>query len=339
MPKIAIIGAGSWGTALGKVLAEKGLDVILLARRKEIVDSINSLKENPFYLPGIPLPGALKATLDPEEALSKSNLVIWTIPSHTLRENLYNLEPYVSKIRFHLSGIKGIDIETTKSPLQLLREHLGEDKLYFVLGGPSFALEVAKGLPTAVVVAGPERKETQKIQELLAWKYFRVYRSYDPLGVEIASALKNVIAIASGICDGLGLGLNARAGLITRGLIEIIKLGTKLGGKKETFYGLAGLGDLVLTCTGALSRNYQVGLKLGEGKSLEEVLKEIKQVAEGVKTVSVVKELSEKFEVSLPICEEIYNIIYKEEKPRNSIERLLARSLKEEFEEVENERA
>lgn len=334
MPKIAIIGAGSWGTALGKVLAEKDFEVLLLARRKEIVEAINSFKENSLYLPGIPLPERLKATLDPEEAINRADLLIWTIPSHTLKENLHNLKPYVSKIRLHLSGIKGIDMETAKSPLQLLRESLGEDKLYFVLGGPSFALEVAKGLPTAVVVAGPERRETQEVQEILAWKYFRVYRSYDPLGVEVASALKNVIAIASGICDGLGLGLNARAGLITRGLIEIIKLGTRLGGKKETFYGLAGLGDLVLTCTGALSRNYQVGLKLGEGKSLEEVLKEVKQVAEGVKTVFVVKKLSENFGISLPICEEVYNVIYKGENPKNSLERLLARSLKEEFEEV-----
>lgn len=334
MLKVAIIGAGSWGTALGKVLAEKGLVVFLLARRKEIAFSINGQRENPFYLPGVFLPENLKATLDPEEAFSQAKLAIWTIPSYALKDNLLNLKPYLRHIEYHLSGIKGIDFETEKTPLTLFREYLGEDKHYFVLGGPSFALEVAKRLPTAVVVAGSEKEETQKIQEILAWKYLRVYRSYDPVGVELAGALKNVIAIASGICDGLKLGLNARAGLITRGLIEIVKLGTRLGGKIETFYGLAGLGDLVLTCTGALSRNYQVGLKLGEGKTLDEVLKEVKQVAEGVKTVTVVKKLSEKLNVSLPISEEVYNIIYKKEKPENSIQRLLARSLKEEFEEV-----
>lgn len=332
--KIAIVGAGSWGTALGKILSEKGFEVFLLARRYEVVSSINSLRENPAYLPKISLPENLKATLDPEEALSKAKLVIWAIPSHTLEKNLIKFKPLLVNIQFHISGIKGIDIETKKTPLTILKEQLGEDKFYFVLGGPSFALEVAKELPTAVVVAGSKKEETQKIQEILAWKYFRVYRSYDPVGVELAGALKNVIAIASGICDGLGLGLNARASLITRGLIEIIRIGTRLGGKLETFYGLAGLGDLVLTCTGALSRNYQVGLKLGEGKPLEEVLKEVKQVAEGVKTVSVVKELSENLNLPLPISEEVYNIIYKGENPHNSLKRLLTRSLKEEFEEV-----
>ncbi len=334
MLKVAIIGAGSWGTALGKVLAEKGFEVFLLARREEVLSFINTQKENPFYLPGIALPENLKATLDPEEAFKKAELAIWTIPSYALKENLLNLKSHLKQIKFHLSGIKGFDFETEKTPLNLFKEYLGEDKHYFVLGGPSFALEVAKGLPTAVVVAGSEKRETQKIQEILAWKYFRVYRSYDPLGVELAGALKNVIAIASGICDGLKLGLNARASLITRGLIEMIRLGTRLGGKTETFYGLAGLGDLVLTCTGALSRNYQVGVKLGEGKALTEVLEEIKQVAEGVKTVLVVKRLAERLKLSLPISEEVYNIIYKGEKPENSIQKLLARSLKEEFEEV-----
>ncbi|MGC8872784.1 MAG: NAD(P)H-dependent glycerol-3-phosphate dehydrogenase [Caldimicrobium sp.] len=334
MLKITIVGAGSWGTALGKVLAEKGFEINLLARRKEVVETINSLKENPYYLPGISLPENIRAFFDPEEALNRAELVIWAIPSHTLEKNLKNLKPYLKNVQLHLSGIKGIDIETGKTPLTILKDALGENKLYFVLGGPSFALEVAKGLPTAVVVAGPERKETAKVQEILAWKYFRVYRSYDPVGVELAGALKNVIAIASGICDGLKLGLNARASLITRGLIEIIKLGTRLGGKLETFYGLAGLGDLVLTCTGALSRNYQVGLKLGEGKALSEVLKEVTQVAEGVKTVSVIKDLAEKLCISLPICEEVYNIIYKGENPKNSLQRLLSRSLKEEFEEI-----
>ncbi len=332
--KVTIIGAGSWGTALGKVLAEKGLEIVLLARRKEVVESINTLRENPFYLPGIKLPENLKAEIDLEKALEGTDLIFWTIPSYTLREKVRELREKAKKVKIHLSGIKGIDLDTGKSPLEILREELGGESLIFVLGGPSFALEVAKGLPTAVVLAGPESEETLKLQELLAWKYFRVYRSYDPLGVEIAGALKNVIAIAAGICEGLQLGYNARAGLITRGLIEIIKIGTQLGAKKETFYGLAGLGDLVLTCTSKLSRNYQIGLKLGEGKNLEKALEEVKQVAEGVKTVAVVKNLAEKLGLSLPISEEVYNIIYKKEKPENSIQRLLSRSLKEEFEEV-----
>ncbi|MFN3921458.1 MAG: NAD(P)H-dependent glycerol-3-phosphate dehydrogenase [Caldimicrobium sp.] len=335
MEKIAIVGGGSWGTALGKVLAEKNYEVTLLVRRKEVAIAIEKEKENPFYLPQIKLPQNLKASTDPKEVFKNKNIVIWAIPSHTLENCLKELRPFLTKISFHISGIKGIDLESGKSPLTLLKEYLGENKVFFVLGGPSFALELAKGLPTTVVLAGPKCEALVQIQNLLAWRYFRVYRSYDPLGVELAGALKNVIAIASGICDGLSLGLNARAGLITRGLVEMIRLGTKLGGKKETFYGLAGLGDLVLTCTGYLSRNYQVGLKLGQGYSIEDILQEIKQVAEGVKTVATLKAISEKLHISLPICEEVYNVIYLKEKPENSIARLLSRSLKEEFEEGE----
>ncbi|MFN3504866.1 MAG: NAD(P)H-dependent glycerol-3-phosphate dehydrogenase [Caldimicrobium sp.] len=333
MSKIAIIGGGSWGTALGKVLAEKDYEVYLLVRREEVAYAIEKEKENPFYLPKIKLPNKLRASTDPEKVFEGVILTIWAIPSHTLESTLKKYFSYLKDISIHISGIKGLDLESRKSPLILLKEAFGKEKFYFVLGGPSFALEVAKGLPTAVVLAGQESKEILKIQEILAWKYFRVYRSYDPIGVELAGALKNVIAIASGICDGLALGLNARAGLITRGLVEMIRIGTRLGGKKETFYGLAGLGDLVLTCTGFLSRNYQVGLNLAKGKDLQSILKELNQVAEGVKTVAYVKALSEELKIPLPICEEVYNILYKSEKPERSIERLLSRSLKEEFEE------
>ncbi|MFN4196401.1 MAG: NAD(P)H-dependent glycerol-3-phosphate dehydrogenase [Caldimicrobium sp.] len=333
MFKIAIIGGGSWGTALGKVLAEKGYQVYLLVRREEVASAIEKEKENPFYLPKIKLPHLLRASTSPEEALKNAFLVIWAIPSHAVELTLKNYYSFLNGISIHISGIKGLDLESRKSPLILLQEALGKKKSYFVLGGPSFALEVAKGLPTAVVLAGQEGKEILKIQEMLAWKYFRVYRSYDPIGVELAGALKNVIAIASGICDGLALGLNARAGLITRGLVEMIRIGTRLGGKKETFYGLAGLGDLVLTCTGFLSRNYQVGLKIAKGEDLDSILKELKQVAEGVKTVATIKALSEELNIPLPICEEVYNVLYNKERPEKSIERLLSRSLKEEFEE------
>lgn len=330
--KISIIGAGSWGTALGKVLAEKGFEVWLLARREEVAESINIDGENLQYLPGIKLPPKLKATTDPAFALKDSELVIWTIPSYALRENLEKLKDYVGPVIHHLSGIKGIDLESGKRPLEIFREVLGANRNYYVLGGPSFALEVAKGLPTAVVIAGSNAEQTRYVQELIAWKYFRVYRSYDPVGVELAGALKNVIAIATGICDGLGLGQNARAGLIARGLMEMVRCGVRLGGKRETFYGLAGLGDLVLTCTGALSRNYQIGYKIALGRTLDEALKEVKQVAEGVKTVLTIKKLSEKEGIDLPICEQVYEILYCGEKPENSIEKILSRALKEEFE-------
>ncbi|QER41832.1 NAD(P)-dependent glycerol-3-phosphate dehydrogenase [Thermodesulfobacterium sp. TA1] len=332
MKKITIIGGGSWGTALGKVLASKEIEVSLLVRREVVCDSINKEKENPFYLPGIKLPKKLKATLDLEEAFGNSEAVFWVIPSHTLRQMLEGLKPLAERVKYHVSAIKGIDLETQKTPYHILREGLPDGCEVMVLGGPSFAKEVAKELPTAVVLAGEKEDETKKIQELIAQPYFRVYRSEDPIGVEIAGALKNVIAIASGICDGLQLGLNARASLITRGLIEMIRLGTKLGGKLHTFYGLAGLGDLVLTCTGALSRNYQVGYRIGKGEKLEDILKSLREVAEGVKTSKVVKNLAYKLKVEMPICEEVYQVLFEKESPQKCLKRLLSRGLKKEFE-------
>ncbi len=330
--KITVVGGGSWGTALAKILAEKELEVYILVRRSAVSEAINKERENPFYLPGIKLPKKLRAVLDPEIAFRDSEVVLWVIPSFALRDVVKSYKKFAEKVAYHISGIKGIDLKTEKTPYVILKEELSESSKVFVLGGPSFAKEVAKELPTAVVLAGENEEETRKMQELLALPYFRVYRSDDPLGVEIASALKNVIAIASGISDGLGLGLNARASLITRGLLEIIRLGTKLGGNLYTFYGLAGMGDLVLTCTGALSRNYQVGFRLGRGESLEDILEDLRQVAEGVKTAKVVKKLAEKFKVELPICEEVYRVLYKKESPKVCLKRLLSRSLKKEFE-------
>lgn len=330
--KVTVIGGGSWGTALAKILAEKGLNVSILVRNEVVCSAVNKEKENPFYLPGIKLPKNLSATLDPEEAFKNSYIVLWVVPSFALKEVVRKYKGFVKNISYHISGIKGIDFETRKTPFTILKEELSSNSHIFVLGGPSFAKEVAKGLPTAVVLAGEKEEETKKMQELLAVPYFRVYRSDDPLGVEIAGALKNVIAIASGISDGLELGLNARASLITRGLIEIIRLGTKLGGNLYTFYGLAGMGDLVLTCTGALSRNYQVGYRLSKGEKLEDILPDLRQVAEGVKTAKVVKELAKTLKVDLPICEEVYNVLYKKESPQRCLKKLLSRSLKKEFE-------
>ncbi len=330
--KVTVIGGGSWGTALGKILSGKGIKTYLLVRRETVYLAINREKENPFYLPGIKLPENLRATLDPEEAFKNSKVVIWAIPSYALIKTFNELSRYFQGIKYHISGIKGIDLEEKKAPFWLLKERLTKEVQIFVLGGPSFAREVARELPTAVVLAGEREEETKKMQELLATSYFRVYRSDDPVGVELAGAFKNIIAIASGISDGLNLGLNARAALITRGLIEIIRLGTKMGGNIHTFYGLAGMGDLVLTCTGNLSRNYQVGYRLGRGEKLEDILSDLRQVAEGVKTAKVVKSLAKDFNLEMPICEEVYKVLYEKEKPEISLKRLLSRSLKKEFE-------
>ncbi len=330
--KIVVIGGGSWGTALAKVLAEKGHRVSILVRRKEVEEAINRANENPFYLPGIKLPEGIKAGLNPEEAFSGVELAFWVIPSFALKDTLLRLKPFAEKVPFHISGIKGIDFDSEKTPYFILKENLPGDAKVLVLGGPSFAKEVAKGLPTAVVLAGKEEEVTKELQQAIAMPYFRVYRSRDPVGVEIAGALKNVIAIASGISDGLELGLNARAALITRGLVEIVKLGTRLGGEITTFYGLAGVGDLLLTCTGALSRNYRVGYAIGKGKQLNEILQELHQVAEGVKTSAVVQNIARRLEVELPICEAVYEVLYQGENPKKCLEKLLSRALKSEFE-------
>ncbi len=336
--RICVIGGGSWGTALAKILGEKGLLVTLFVRREELAFYINKRKENPDYLPGVILPPTLRAELELLSALDEAKAVVWTIPSGALRPFLENLSETeleaLRRVRYHLLGIKGIDLETKKWPRKILQEWLPEG-LITILGGPSFAKEVARGLPTAVVLAGernPEGIEELKfLQKLLAHKYFRVYLNYDPAGVECAGALKNVIAIAGGICDGLELGANARASLITRGLLELIRVGEIFQAQRETFYGLAGVGDLVLTCTSALSRNYRIGYLLAKGHNLEEALKEIREVAEGVKTVKVVKEWAEEYPLNLPISLEVYRTLYEGISPQEALQRLLSRSLKEEF--------
>ncbi len=328
--EVRIIGGGSWGTALGKVLAEKGYPIKILVRKKEVEESINRHRENVYYFPGIKLPENLEATLSLENFFDKPSLLIWAIPSHALKETILKVRNFKKQVMYHVSAIKGIDIETQKRPSQLLEEAFDEKNI-FVLGGPSFAKEVIIGLPTAIVLSGKKEEALKFLQRVFSASFLRVYINLDPVGVEIAGALKNVIAIATGICDGLSLGLNARAALITRGLREIIRFGKKLGAKEETFYGLAGVGDLVLTCTGNLSRNYQVGYLLGKGKSLEKVQREVKQVAEGVRTVKIVRFLARKFGVEMPITEEVYKVIYEGESPLNSLKRLLSRSLKPEY--------
>ncbi len=330
--KVAIVGAGSWGTALGKLLAEKGYQVWLLARRRELARAIDEERVNPEYLPGIKLPDNLRASVDPPEVFREARLVLWVIPCQSLREVARDLQRYLPADVPMISAIKGLEVETGCTPVEILKETLKTVKIFMVLSGPSFALEVARGLPTAVVLAGEEESSVCKVQERLSAPYFRVYRSHDVRGVELCGALKNVIAIAAGISDGLGLGLNARAALITRGLSEIIRLGLKWGAHPLTFSGLAGLGDLVLTCTGKLSRNYTVGVRLGQGEKLPQILTSLHQVAEGVKTAEAVKCLAEDLGVEMPISEAVYRILYEGEDPAEALKKLLARPLKAEFE-------
>ena len=328
--EIAIVGAGSWGTALGKIWAEKGYWVRLLARREDLARAINSGRENPDYLPGIVLPRNLEAGVEPSSVLKEAELVVWAVPCQSLRKTALELRSYLSGAKVMLSAVKGLEVETLRTPAEILEEVFEESEV-MVLSGPSFALEVARGLPTAVVLAGKEDRLLVKWQEALSAPHFRIYRSSDRRGVELCGALKNVIAIAAGISDGLQLGLNARAALITRGLAEIMRLGLKLGAHPLTFSGLAGLGDLVLTCTGRLSRNYTVGFRLGKGEKLPAILSTLGQVAEGVETVKAARNLSEEMDLEMPITRAVFQILYEGVAPRNALTKLLSRPLKAEF--------
>ncbi|WP_353686708.1 NAD(P)H-dependent glycerol-3-phosphate dehydrogenase [Thermodesulfovibrio sp. 3462-1] len=329
MSYIAVIGAGSWGTTLASLLSKKGFDVIVWARKKEIADAINFKKENPLYLPNIKLPDNLIATDDIFEAIKKARFIINVVPTQHIRSVFISLRGKLNDENIIVSVSKGIEKETLETPSMILEEIL--NKKAYVLSGPSFAIEVAQEKPTAVTISGAEKTQRLLLQEIFNTPYFRVYEHDDPLGAEIGGAVKNVIAIAAGICDALELGNNAKAALITRGLHEIIRLGKKMGAKEITFSGLSGLGDLFLTCTSKLSRNFTVGYRLGRGESLEEISKSMRGVAEGVETSFSLMQLSKKLDVEMPITSEVYQVIYEGKSPRQAAWDLMNRTLKPEF--------
>lgn len=326
---IAVIGAGSWGTTLASLLAEKGYDVILWAREKAIVETINNERENKIFLPGILLPEHLRATNNLFDAISKSRYIINAVPTQFIRTVFSRIKPSINEESEIISVSKGLEINTHKTPSMILAELL--DKQVSVLSGPSFAKEVIAKLPTAVTLATKDKKTGLILQEIFNTSYFRVYTHDDVIGVEIGAALKNVIAIAAGICDGLGLGYNARAALITRGIMEISRLGVKLNAKEITFFGLSGIGDLILTCTSMLSRNYTVGYKLGSGISLADAVEHTRSVAEGVTTAHAAYELSVKYGVDMPITEQVFLVLYDGKAPADAVKDLMNRALKREF--------
>lgn len=329
MSYIAVIGAGSWGTTLASLLSKKGFDVIIWARKKEIADAINYKKENPLYLPNIKLPDRLMSTSDILEAVKKARFIVNVVPTQYIRNVFMPLQNKLKQDSIIISASKGIEKGTLKTPSMILEEIL--NKKVYVLSGPSFAIEVAQEKPTAVTISGTQNTERLLLQEIFSTPYFRVYEHDDPLGAEIGGAIKNVIAIAAGICDALDLGNNARAALITRGLHEIMRLGKKMGAKEITFSGLSGLGDLFLTCTSKLSRNYTVGYRLGKGESFEEISKTMLGVAEGVETSLSAMQLSKKLDVEMPITQEVYQVIYEGKSPISAAEDLMNRALKPEF--------
>ena len=329
--KVAVLGAGSWGTALADVLVRNGHDVRLWARDGAHAAAINETGTNERYLPGLELGGPLSATADLAEAIDGSRYLLSVCPSHAVRGVLERAGPYLDD-QVLISASKGIEIGTHRRMSQVIVETLGQaaGARTVVLSGPSFAEELVRGLPTAVVAASRSEAHALTVQTLLRNGYFRVYTQPDVDGVELGGALKNVIALAAGISDGLELGSNARAALINRGLAEIVRLARHFGARETTLGGLAGLGDLVLTCTGRLSRNRAAGLAIGAGRRPSRVVGEMDQVVEGVRTARAAYELSRDLGVEMPITESVYSILHEGVAPREVLARLMAREPKPE---------
>lgn len=329
--KISVIGAGAFGTAMAVTAARAGNEVTLWAHDPEVAKTIRETGENPDYLRGAKLGERVHATSDLAEAAAFSDTLFMVVPSHHYREVLAKLKPGLRGAAKVISGTKGIENESLERMSEISRTVLGEQLASFaVLSGPTFAIETARGDPSAAVIASKTIDFAQEVQHVLSSPTFRLYYSDDVVGVELAGSLKNVIAIAAGALEGLGLGSNTTAALITRGLREITRLGIALGGRLETFAGLAGMGDLVLTCTGALSRNRTVGTLLGKGQKLDEILRDAKFVAEGIKTAKSAQALSQRHHIEMPITTEMYRVLYEGESPREGIQRLMTRSLKAE---------
>jgi len=333
MKRAAVLGAGAWGTALAKVLSDKGERVTLYTRRRELPGQIAETRTNERYLPGVALPGDLVVTTDLGQALREATLIVLAVPSHALREVVGEAQRIWPREAPIVSATKGIENDSLMLMGEVVLDVAGaatQDRMT-VLSGPSFAGEVALGLPTAIVVAGAAPDVVREVQQRFASDRLRVYSSDDAVGVELGGALKNVIAIAAGACDGLGYGHNSRAALITRGLAEIVRLSMAKGGSALTLAGLSGLGDLVLTCTGELSRNRTVGFELGRGRKLGEVLATLGHVAEGVKTTKSAYEIAHKLGVDMPITTEVYRVLYEGKSPRQAVSDLMTRTLRAEF--------
>lgn len=329
--KIAVIGGGAWGTALADLLARKGEDVTLWAREREVVESVNQRHTNDMFLPGSILAPALRAEAKMANAMQGAAVIVSAAPSHAVRPVMREAAAALNAARpLVISVSKGLDPDRLERPSAVLGEVLPQGTPIAVLSGPSFALEVFQRQPTAVVAAAADHAVAQQAQRVFSTNYFRVYSHTDVIGVELGGALKNVIALAAGILDGLGLGYNTRAALITRGLAEITRLGVALGAQPMTFAGLAGLGDLILTATGALSRNRGLGVALGQGQTMEQALRRTAAVVEGVNTARTAVALGERHRVDMPIAREVANILFKQKAPRQAITDLMERELKAE---------
>lgn len=331
MSAITLIGAGSWGTAMAVHLAEAGRDVTLWARRSQLVEEIQETQRNSRYLPDIRIPDAVDITSDLEDAASNAAVLAVAVPSQHLRGVAERLRPLLTKEQTLVSLSKGIENETLLTMSQVLEEVLGNEATDIgVLYGPSHAEEVAEGRPTTVVAAAATSEVAETIQAAFMTKRLRVYVNTDVIGVEIGGSAKNVLAIAAGIGDGVGYGDNAKAALITRGIAEIRRLGLAMGARAQTFAGLAGIGDLIVTCMSEHSRNRYLGEQIGRGKTLTEVLDNMDMVAEGVRTTQSIHDLAAKYDLEMPITEAVYAILFENRRPHEMVEQLMTRSAKRE---------
>lgn len=334
MKKVSVIGAGSFGTALSVVLARAGNDVQLWARESEIAYAINNNHRNPTYIPNVTLPDSIECYTDLEECLNKRDMIVFATPSHAMREVAKRVKPHLSGNEIVVSVAKGIENDTFMTMSQVLdqvlegviiQDHIG------VISGPSHAEEVSKFRPTTVVSTSYSKRTASIIQETFMTPMFRIYLNYDIVGVEIGGSVKNIMAIAAGVIDGAELGDNAKAALITRGLHEIKRLGMTLGASQDTFSGLAGVGDLIVTCTSEHSRNRFVGYHIGQGKKLDEIIDSMDMIAEGVRTTRSVHDWSRKLNIEMPITDAVFRVLFEDEEPKDMLYDLMTRDPKEEI--------
>lgn len=328
MSKIAFVGGGSFGTSLGILLANKGNDVTIYDVNKDVVNDININRKNDKYIKGLNIPKNLTATLNMEEALNAANFVVIAVPSHVIRVVSRDISKYIGKDIPVICIAKGIEDGSYKRLSEVIEDELQNPVV--ILSGPSHAEEVAFSIPTSVVTTSKNMKYAEEVQDLFMTSVFRVYTNEDIAGVEIGGAVKNIIALAAGVCDGIGFGDNTKAALMTRGMVEIARMGIALGGNAETFYGLTGMGDLIVTCTSMHSRNRRAGILIGKGKSLDETLEEVGMVVEGVKACKAFYHLKEKVGVEMPITDALYNVLFGSLNPLEAVNMLMERDKKTE---------
>lgn len=335
--KISILGGGSWGTALGILLAKKDSNnyISIWMRDKKQIKDIRLYKENRKYLPGVRIPNNICVEENIKNSIKDSEIILLSIPSHSIRKVLESIKDYIKEDQIIVNVAKGIENNTLERVSEIVNTILPNND-YVVLSGPSHAEEVALDIPTTVVSSSKNIKVAEKIQDIFMTPKFRVYTNLDVVGVELGGALKNIIALAAGISDGLGYGDNTKAALMTRGIFEIAKLGIALGAKESTFFGLAGVGDLIVTCTSVHSRNRKAGLLIGEGNSIDKSIKEVGMVVEGIKTTKSAYLLAKKHNINMPITEELYKVLYEGANVKSSVDKLMSRSKKYEMEELIN---